>query len=158
MYTLGRKATIDNFCRMFHYKCTQNTLYLNNRLFKWGKAESNKCSYCNNNTEDIIHLFSHCSKTKILWLSLKNRMNLQLPELTPESAYLGFHELDDILINHIHLIFKIALYTKRAEKTCSLEYVINKIHQIKETEENLSFFHPNSKEKIKRKWARVLSE
>ena len=158
IYTLGRRVTIENFCRIFHYKCTQNILYLNNRLFKWGKAEDNKCSFCNNFTEDTIHLFSQCSKTKNLWSSLENRINLQLPELTPESAYLGFHDLDDILINHIHLIFKIALYTRRADKTCSIEYILKKIYQIKEIEEKLSFFHPNSKEKIRLKWARVVSD
>ena len=63
IYTLGRKVSIDNHCRMFHYKCTQNILYLNNRLFKWGKAENKKCSFCDNFTEDIIHLFSQCHKT-----------------------------------------------------------------------------------------------
>ena len=144
IYTLGRKVTIDNFCRIFHYKCIQNILYLNNRLFKQGKAENNKCSFCNNFTEDIIHLFSQCSKTKSLWISLKNRINLQLSELTPESAYLGFHDLDDILFNHIHLIFKIAVYTRRADKNCSIEYILDKIFQIKEIEENLSFFRKPS--------------
>ena len=92
-----------------------------------------------------------------LWVSLKNRINLQLLEVTLENAYLGFHDLDDILINHIHLIFKIALYTRRANKTCSIEYILNKIFQIKEIEENPCFFHPNSKEKIRLKWARVVS-
>ena len=83
---------------------------------------------------------------------------MQLPELTPVSAYLGFQNLEDNLINHIHLIFKITLYTRRSAKTCSIEYTINKIHQVKEIEENLSFFHPNCKEKIRRKWARVSTE
>ena len=72
IHTLGRKLTIAIFGRMFHYKCAQNILYLNNRLFKWGKAENNKCSFCNTFTEDIVYIFSQCFKTKCLWNSLKN--------------------------------------------------------------------------------------
>ena len=90
-----------------------------------GKSRKNKkCLFCKNFTDDIIHLFSQCYKTKSLWNSLKIKLNLQLPELTPESAYLGFHDLEDNLLNHIHLIFKIAIYNRRPDKTCSIEYII----------------------------------
>ena len=41
-----------------------------------------------------------------------------------------------MVINHILLIFKIALYRNRELGSCSLTYIINKILLIKETEEN----------------------
>ena len=49
----------------------------------------------------------------------------------------GFHEVDDKLINHIHLIFKIAIYKNRNKNICSATYVINKIIQIKKSNKTL---------------------
>ena len=49
-------------------------------------------------------------------------IHLPLPDLTPRSAHLGFHLLQDSLVNHIHLIFKIAVYNQRSAGFCSLNY------------------------------------
>ena len=131
IYTLGRKSSIDNCCRMFHYKYMHNILYLNNKLFKMNHFPSKTCSYCSVHDETVSHLFSACSQTLNTWNLLRIRTKLTLPVLTPKSAFFGFHEVDDKLINHIHLIFKIAIYKNRNKNICSATYVINKIIQIK---------------------------
>ena len=62
----------------------------------------------------LVHLFVECEIIKKLWADLGNEFaDFTFPNLTPKSAYFGFYELQDILINHIHLIFKIAVYNKR---------------------------------------------
>ena len=52
-YTNARKSTIDSSSRVFHYKCAQNILSLNDSLSQIKKkddqtqmiAENSKCSY-----------------------------------------------------------------------------------------------------------------
>ena len=90
---------------MFNFKCMHNILYPNDKLFKMNLVLSKACSYCKEHNETIIHLFSACTKTISTWNLLKTKTKLTLPVLTPKSAFFGFHEIDDKLINHIHLIF-----------------------------------------------------
>ena len=124
VYLSGRKISIDSYSRVFHYKCSQNTLYLNKMLFKMKIANSSCCSYCKIQDETIKHLFYECRIIKQLWENIKNAfIHLPLPDLTPRSAHLGFHLLQDSLVNHIHLIFKIAVYNQRSAGFCSLNYI-----------------------------------
>ena len=58
-----------------------------------------------------------------------------------------FHKVDDKLINHIHLIFKIAIYKNRSKNICSATYVINKIFPIKKTEQNITHLNQFATEK-----------
>ena len=153
IYTLARKVAVDSYTRMFQYKCSQNILYLNNQLSKMNLSNTDKCSLCNTHKETIKHLFYDCLKTKTLWLSLKNRLNMQLPELTPESAFFGFPNADNALLAHLHLIFKTAIYTGREKGDCNLEYIVNRIKQTRKIEENIVYLNSAAKERNKEKWA-----
>ena len=95
-----------------------NTLYPNNRLYKMAIADSPLCSLCGNYTETILHFFCHCSITQNLWKQMQNWLNnnLDIPELTSKIAILGKYPCQgatDILINHVTLMFKKFLYTRR---------------------------------------------
>ena len=84
-------------------------------LFKMKIANSSSCLYCKIQDETIKHLFYECRIIKQLWENIKNAfIHLPLPDLTPRSAHLGFHLLQDSIVNHIHLIFKIAVYNQRS--------------------------------------------
>ena len=120
LYVFGRQISIDSYSRMFYFKCTHNILYLNSVLFKMKLVVSPLCSYCHREDETLVHLFFHCINTKQLWNSLASAFPvIELPALTPKSAFFGFHPLKDRLVNHIHLIFRIALYNKRESGTCN---------------------------------------
>ena len=95
-----------------------------------GLSDTKMCSFCKTSDETTLHLFHDCIIVKTLWekLSFFFRPTLILPMLTPESAFLGFENIQDILINHIFLIFKIAIYHSR---TCSFDYIQNKINKSK---------------------------
>ena len=80
----------------------------------------------------MVHLFADCEIIKKLWTDLGNEFaDFTFPNLTSKSAFFGFYELQDILINHIHLIFKIAVYNKREVGSCSVRYIKNKISFIR---------------------------
>ena len=157
IYLNARKCTVDNYGRAFHFKTVHNFLYLNETLSKMENHEAFKssplCSYCKERNETIIHLFAECKITKVLWNRLNQKISIDLPALTPKSAYCGFFENRSMIINHILLIFKIALFKNRDSGACSLTYITNKILQIKETEENIVYINPNAKSKNNEKWA-----
>ena len=155
-YLSGRAATIDTYGRNFHYKCSQNILYLNERLFKFGKSTTSRCSYCDNENESILHLFYSCNNTKSLWNSFQTHLHsLNLPNLTPRSAYLGFDTIKDSLIHQLHLIFRISIYKKRETGTCNVNYIMNKIKSISKIERNLTFYNERSRTLNTQKWQKM---
>ena len=115
------------------------------------------CSYCHTVDETIVHLFCECEVVKQLWADVKSTFSgLLFPDLTPNSAYFGFYELRDTLINQIHLIFRISVYSKRNAGFCSILYIKNKIKSIRKTEENLTYLSETGNQVNQRKWARCL--
>ena len=66
IYLLPRVTTIDSSLRSFQYKILNNTLYLNERLFKFNIVDSPLCSLCKQDNESVIHLFAICSEARSL--------------------------------------------------------------------------------------------
>ena len=58
-----------------------------------------------------------------------------------------------MIVNHIHLIFRIAIFNNREKGNCNVNYVINKITQIKKTEQNIVYINENARKKNEKKWA-----
>ena len=155
MYSFGRKITIDSYGHMFHSKCSHNILFLNKALFKMNLHNTSLCSYCHLTDETLEHLFAHCEIVKRLWTDLSNEFTeITFPVLTTKSAFFGFYECNDMLLNHIHLIFKIAIYIKREAGFCNILYIRNKISSIKNIENILTFLNSDSAQKNQRKWAK----
>ena len=159
VHTLARKSTIDNYSRQFHFKLTHNILYLNKSLHKMGLANTPLCPFCKSREETTLHLFYDCIIIKNLWarLTIYFATCLSLPNLTPQSAILGFYENNDILTNQIHLIFKISVYHSRSDGSCNLQKILNKIKKIKLIEDNLTFLNENQRNKNTIKWAKIIS-
>ena len=88
-----------------------------------------------------------------VWADLKQKISLDLPDLTPKSAFFGFYENDSMIVNHIHIIFRLAIYNNRDKGSCNVNYVINKILQIKKTEKSLVYLNENARKKKEKKWA-----
>ena len=76
----------------------------------------------------------------MLWRGLRSVLTeVNLPDLTPESAFVGLGQNYDNLSNHIHLIFKIAVYNSRQKEVCSINYIKRKIIASKKLETNMTF-------------------
>ena len=91
VYLTPLKITIESQLRVFQYKFLNNILYLNNRLFKMGYAESPLCSLCKRENETVSHLFCNCTFIQQLWKKLQawERGYLVLPALEPSIVILG---------------------------------------------------------------------
>ena len=103
------KPTINTKLRVFQYKILNSLLYLKKMLFRFGKAKSLVFSFTE---ETAIHLFSRCTLAQNIWPQTQTFLlnYLIIPNLTPQSAILGFlgglHDEHNILINRILLIYK----------------------------------------------------
>ena len=116
---LPLKASLDYYVRSFQYKVLNNVPFLNKKLVIFAKALSPLCSFCRNADETILQFFYECDITKEFWKSLFSFFDkkcLNLPYLSPQTAFLGFTNTycNDILLkNHILLLFKIYVYNSR---------------------------------------------
>ena len=150
----ARSAALDSYTRMFHFKCSHNILYLNRTLSAMGLADTVLCSYCSVENETPVHLFFECTETKNLWLQIqRNFPGIPLPNITAESAFIGLPFDSPILIQHMHLIFRICLYKGRERRSCNFQYVFNKLKQTKKYETFITFNNPRKRLKNLEKWS-----
>ena len=118
-----------------------------------GVAENPKCSFCKLANEYIKHLFYGCNYSKNLWNKIRSHFReLNLPELSPESAYLGFENVDDVLVNLVHIIFKISLYKTRHTGNTNNIQIISKVKSFKLIEESITLYEPRRRDFNKKKW------
>ena len=118
VYLIPRKVTIETSLRVFQYKILNNILYLNDTLYKFGFADNPLCSLCAKKSETMKHLFCYCIYTQKLWKSLQRwlRASVVQPALTAEAAIIGEWDAEhnnNLLVNHVTLLFKRFLYINR---------------------------------------------
>ena len=120
------------------------------------------CSFCNLYDEDLFHIFYECDRVKCLWWDLVQgfQNTLILPTLTPQTAILGildsasnnsFFENNEILINHILLIFKLYVYKSGEKKFININNLIVEIRKVKRIEKEIALNNPMKKIAFKKK-------
>ena len=101
---------------MFQYKIL-NVLYSNQKLSDMNIVGSSLCSQCKKEPETISHQFLNCTFSQKLWSNTQNWCSpiFKLPNLSEKIVFLGYlnEETNNILINHIILLYKYFLYSKR---------------------------------------------
>ena len=152
------KATANSYLRCFSYKTFNNVLYLNKKLFQFGKTQSPLCSFCHTEAETTLHIFHNCSATKILWnqLLLFFETDLDFPDLTPQAALFGFVNKSDnnlnILRNHILLIFKLHVYQSRERGVLNLNSLIKNVTKVKKLERKIASVCEKKTIQLNNKW------
>ena len=141
----------------FNFKLLHRRLPTNCFLKKVGLRDDDKCSFCNKETENLIHLFWRCEKTKNFWDSLFKWM--QSCQLS-----LGEH-------NYLHINTALGLRPDRSKHKLQINFccLIAKHHiwlcRLKEHPPNLNNFllylkHiyqiENNASTVKNKWEPLL--
>lgn len=57
----------ETYVWSFQYRVLNFILFTNDKLFKIGLSDSDKCSFCGTYTEDLYHLFFNCSFVQAFW-------------------------------------------------------------------------------------------
>ena len=115
--------------RSFQYRLLQRALVTNIQLKEWKIIDSEKCTFCGEVDETVIHLFVECTKTQTLWKEVKEyileRYNINIPILTSV----------EIIFNRIESkIGSIANLQKCIQNELSAKGVIKIIEQTERTQ------------------------
>ena len=66
---INKSTTIIKY-RDFQYRLLHNTILTNNRLWHMKIAPTNKCDFCQEEVETIIHLLCNCKEVKNFWTEI----------------------------------------------------------------------------------------
>ena len=71
-YCIPFCCTVQTKLQSFQYKIYHQILATNKFLTKIGILDSDKCTFCHDQPESIIHLFWHCNTVQYLWDTLSS--------------------------------------------------------------------------------------
>ena len=118
VYLLPRATTIESSLRSFQYKILNNTLYLNERLFKLNAVENPQCSSCKQFPESVLHLFCTCSLTRSLWVQFclwaSNANILFTSDLDAQYCILSMYR--ENLQDQVILVFQRYIHLKKGDR------------------------------------------
>ena len=144
--------------RYFHYKILNRVLKTNWHLAKWDKQINEKCTYCRQNVETVIHLFYECPKVEKMWKTLqkwiKYFMNVNI-NITKEIIFLNnYSGKNKQPVNTLILISKRFIYVKKfTEKQLSFCTLLAEINHIRKIE-RITAYQNNRMKKHQQKWGR----
>ena len=81
-------------------------------LYKINKADDNMCSFCNQHSKTILHLFYFCETVKTFWADLKNELEKQANitlQLTVKNI-LFYKQAHNVLVNYLLLLANYHIY------------------------------------------------
>ena len=70
-FALPHKVAYEPYVKAFQYKILNSILYTNKKLFKIGYSEHDKCTFCDNESETLDHLFFNCFISNIFWTNFE---------------------------------------------------------------------------------------
>ena len=134
VFSIPYLVASETYVWSFQYRVLNFILFTNDKLFKMGLSDSDKCSFCGTYTEDLYHLFFNCSFVQAVWnvltvwwfdlsgkyltLSLKDIMVglLQRNNLLNYLIILGKLTIWECRKNNTSLIFRLFLHKVEVKK------------------------------------------
>ena len=159
IYSIPFNATIYTKLRAFQFKINHNILYTNEKLHRIKISESPLCTFCNNETETLEHLFVDCDVVANVWQEvLENLLQpFGVTNLTKSEVILGFITTNqqNSVINHIILETKYFIYVCKLEKCKPLFSRLKKRLKITENIEKQIAIKTNKISKHTHKWHHI---
>jgi len=119
-YSIPFTSTIYTKLRSFQFKIIHNIFYTNEKLHRIGYSNTPYCTFCNNETETLLHLFVECVKVRPLWKKIIDELlpPYGINALSSKDILLGIIlEKENNVINHIIIEAKYHIHVCRLEKT-----------------------------------------
>ena len=108
-YTLIKNIKEVKF-QEFQFKVKYHILVTKSFLLKIKKVDNDRCSFCNQESETIIHVLFLCNKGKEFWVALQNWLRIQASielELTAKNVLFLKHTKKWIIVLHTMGIWKV---------------------------------------------------
>ena len=125
-YYLPFLCTRETKLRVFQFKFLHRRMATNDFLCKIGIKQVDSCSFCEETTETLVHLFWNCKYTQAFWKKLLEWMSQNIVNLK-DSAFSPFlclglvENVSNVLLHHLLLIARHYIYT------CKLKNSIPKL-------------------------------
>ena len=167
MFRILNSSIQGNKQKQLHWKIIHRAVYSETKLQSMGKSNG-ICKLCNQDFEDITHIFYHCPKIKNIWreidsiifeqTGLKTRLNLC-------NILFGIYESEikdkNLIINSIILETKWQLWKNRnnvkfGRKTClEIQPILDNI-KFGYKKQMMYFLNSQKGRKFKQKWSLVI--
>ena len=71
-FVLAKSVALETFVQCFQFKILNDILFLNTRLAKIGRIQSDLCTFCQTSRETLEHFFYRCSFSTEFWTKFEN--------------------------------------------------------------------------------------
>ena len=105
-FVLAKSVAVETFVQCFQFKILNDILFLNTRLAKIGRIQSDLCSFCQTSPETLEHFFYRCSFSTEFW----NKF----------AIILGILDQRSNLLNYFIVLGKLYLWNCRKNKQVPL--------------------------------------
>ena len=156
-YRLPFLCTTETKLRVFQFKFLHRRVATNDFLHKIGLKEVDSCSFCNDSTKTLMHLFWYCNCTQTFWKNafrmISQNLTLTNNSFSPTLCLGLTDSISDLLFQYFLLIARHYIYTCRIRKTLpTLQVYIQLIMNSMEIEKQIALDN-NNIAFFKKKWA-----
>jgi len=154
-FVLAKSVALETFIQCFQFKILNNILFLNTRLAKIRRIQSDICTFCQTSRETLEHFFYRCSFSTEFWTKFENfwlTVTREQIKLEYINIILGILDQRSNLLNYFIILGKIYLWNCCKNKQIPLflpfEDVVKRKYEIKKliaSQSILSFFLDRSK-------------
>ena len=157
-YLLAFKCTKETKLREFQFKLLHRRIATNDYLYKIGLKQSDLCTFCGEETENLTHLFLRCKYSKSFWEEFSQWLahNTSNTEgfVPSEAILLGIvTESKNLLLDHLILLARHHIYTCKLKETRpSFEMYKQLVYNTLQIENKITIVN-NSMHVFKKKWS-----
>ena len=114
-YRLPFLCTTETKLRVFQFKFLHRRVATNDFLHKIGLKEVDFCSFCNDSTETLMHLFWYCNYTQTFWKNafqwISQNLTLMNISFSPTLCLGLTDSISNLLFQYFVLIARHYIYT-----------------------------------------------
>jgi len=156
-YILSIYCTKETKLHTFQFKLLHRKIATNDYLYKIGISLTDICTFCEQNTESLIHLFWDCEFVQTFWQNIQHwliqhqikpkDLSLTLP------TCLGLVDsTEDTLLHHALLIGRYHIYSSKVKKTLLNLQVFSQTFLKSQEIKKCYAYKTNTVKKHKSKW------
>ena len=126
--------------RSFQYRLLQRGIVTNIQLYKWKIIEQDKCSFCSETAESLVHLFCLCPIVRVIWTEFENYVlqQFRIPEINLHPKCIILNTVVGTKRNHVVnflcLVTKQYIYRQRclglSLSFANLKAIFSHIHNV----------------------------
>jgi hypothetical protein len=143
----------------FQYRLMHGILTSRENLFKWGIVKSDLCTLCEEQIEDVKHIFIECEVVKIFWQRLlywiESKLQLIVTFNSLDVLFGSLHD-DLLILDVIYLVAKQYIYACKFDSICPKIQIFEKnLYAMKNMERCIAVKN-NRLQKYIKKWDRLI--